>query len=122
MNFLGFQVTKIEEGYVEGDIVMRDELKQQSGFLHGGVTSTLCDLVMGFAAYTLVPEGEGTVTSNLNVMYYRPGKGIKFLAKGRVQKPGKLLYYCSAEIIAIDESGNETLIAESTSAMCSVRH
>ena len=54
MHHIGFNLTKITPGYMEGEIQFKDFLKQQSGFLHGGVIATLADLVSGFAAYSLV--------------------------------------------------------------------
>ena len=50
MKHIGFNLTKIEPGLMEGEIQFMDFLKQQSGFLHGGVIATLSDLVCGFAA------------------------------------------------------------------------
>lgn len=122
MHHIDFQVTKIDAGLIEGEITIQKYHQQQFGFVHGGVTSTLADLVMGFAAYTLVPKGSGTVTADLHVSYLRPGKGVKVLAVGKVVKPGKLLYYCEAEIHTEDESGKRTLIAKGTSTMCAVNH
>lgn len=121
MHHIGFEVTKIECGIVEGEILLQEHHRQQFGFVHGGVTSTLADLVMGFAAYTLVPPHEGTVTADLHISYLRPGMGQKVVARGKVIKPGKLLYYCEAEILTIAEDGSETLIAKGTSTMCAVK-
>lgn len=122
MHHIGFKVLTIEPGYIEGELIIEHHHQQQFGFVHGGVTSTLSDLVMGFAAYTLVPEGEGTVTSDLHVSYLRPGTGVKVIAKGKVVKPGNLLYYCEADIVSVDANGSETLMARATSTMCAVKH
>lgn len=118
---IGYKMTLVEPGYIEGEIDVMDMHLQQNGFLHGGVTSTLADIVMGFAAYTLVPEGQGVVTSDLKVAYLRPGLGKKILAKGRVIKAGNLLYYCEADIISVNPNGSEDLIARGYSTMCSVQ-
>ena len=121
MNYVGFEPTDIEPGYVEGIIRLQEHHLQQNGFVHGGVTSTVADLVMGFAAYTLVPEGEGTVTSDLKVAYLRPGVGHTVLAKGRVIKAGNLLFYCEADIYVQSEKG-EVLVARGYSTMCAVKY
>lgn len=122
MNFIGFEPTAIEEGYVEGMIRLQQHHLQQNGFVHGGVTSTLADLVMGFAAYTLVPEGQGTVTSDLKVAYLRPGIGDVIIAKGRVIKAGNLLFYCEADISVRHPEKGEVLIARGYSTMCAVNY
>lgn len=118
---IGFNLTRVDPGIVEGELHIQKIHEQQNGMIHGGVTSTLADIVMGFAAYSLVAEGEGTVTSDLKVAYLRPGKGVKLLAKGRVIKPGNMLYYCESDIICIDQLGTETLIARGYSTMCAIK-
>lgn len=118
---IGYQMTLVSPGHVEGEIDVKEMHLQQNGFLHGGVTSTLADIVMGFAAYTLVPQGQGMVTSDLKVAYLRPGTGKKILAKGRVIKAGNLLYYCEADIISVNLDGSEELIARGYSTMCAVQ-
>ncbi|PKR86935.1 PaaI family thioesterase [Heyndrickxia camelliae] len=47
------------------------------GIVHGGITATVLDTVMGTLANTLVPEGYGAVTSNLAIHFIAPGKGEK---------------------------------------------
>jgi len=118
---IGFTLSHIAPGIVEGELIIKEMHLQQSGIVHGGVTSTIADIVMGFSAYTLVGEGEGTVTSDLKIAYLRPGNGQKLLARGRVIKPGRLLYYCEADIISVDELGSETLIARGYATMCAVK-
>lgn len=122
MNFIGFETTKIEAGYIEGEIQLQQHHMQQSNFVHGGVTSTVADVVMGFAAFTLVPEVQGTVTSDLKVAYLRPGIGNKLIAKGRVIKAGNMLFYCEADIICVHPENGEQLIARGYSTMCAVKH
>lgn len=122
MQHLGFNVTHIEEGYLEGELVLEKIHLQQNGFVHGGITSTLADIVMGFSAFTLVAEGEGTVTSDLKIAYLRPGIGNKIIAKGRVIKPGNLLHYCEADVYCVHPDKGEVLIARGYSTMCVVKH
>lgn len=50
MKLMGFEVTKIEVGRVEGELVLEQKHKQHKGFAHGGVIATLADIVAGFAA------------------------------------------------------------------------
>jgi hypothetical protein len=57
LHHIGFQITKLEPGYMEGEVPFETFLQQQDGFVHGGVTSTIADMVMGFAAYSMVEEG-----------------------------------------------------------------
>lgn len=119
MHHIGFNLNRIEPGLVEGSCEIKQFLKQQNGFVHGGVTATVADLVMGFAAFTLVSKGKGTVTSDLKIAYLRPGIGEKLEAKGYVVKAGNLLYYCEADIF-VRNGSKEILIARGYSTMCSI--
>lgn len=116
MRHIGFDLTRIDPGYVEGEMLLADFAKQQMGFVHGGITATLADIVAGFAAYTRSPLDKNVVTSSINVMYYHPGKGQRLRAVGRVLKAGSRLHYCESEIFAIDGTA-ELLIARATSTM-----
>ena len=116
MRHIGFELTEISQGLVKGSMPLADFAKQQLGFLHGGVTATVADIVAGFAAYSCSPLDKNVVTSSLNVMYYHPGEGERVEAIGRVLKAGSRLHYCESEIYVIKEN-EALLIARATSTM-----
>lgn len=121
MQYIGLRDTRVEPGYMEAELLLETKHLQQNGYVHGGVISAVADIVMGFSAYAMVAEGEGTVTSDLKIAYLRPGIGSVLLAKGRVIKPGRMLYYCESDIICRSPEGEETLIARGYATMCVVR-
>lgn len=116
MRHIGFVLDRLEPGYAEGHIVLQEQHRQQHGFLHGGVTATVSDLVTGFAAWTLISKQESVVTADLKINYLYPGKGNLLKARGRVMKTGNLLHFCEAELW-IDES---PVIARANAIMCTV--
>ncbi len=116
MHFIGFEITKIEEGYVEGEMNLFEKSQQQDGWVHGGITATVADIVMGFAAYTLVAQGERVVTVNSQINYYKAGKGDKILATGRVTKAGSRFHFCESEVL-VQQGDEKMLIAKAGSAM-----
>jgi uncharacterized protein (TIGR00369 family) len=113
MNHLGFKPTLIEAAKVIGILEVKPEHKQQIGFLHGGVTATLADLAAGFAAFTLVKEGQTLVTIEMKVSYLNPGVGSHAKAIGSVIKIGQKMAFAEAEIYSINND-IETLIAKSS--------
>ncbi len=113
MNHLGFKPTFIEAAKVIGILEVKPEHKQQIGFLHGGVTATLADLAAGFAAFTLVKEGQTLVTIEMKVSYLNPGVGSHAKAIGSVVKIGQKMAFAEAEIYSINND-IETLIAKSS--------
>ncbi len=117
---IGFEMTEIEVGRVEGVLLFRKMLEQQNGYFHGGVISTLCDMACGYAAYSLVRQGEQIFTVELKVSYLRKGIGDKLVAKGNVLKAGNNFHFCEAEIFA-EKDGERKLVAKATSTMAVVK-
>ena len=115
MHLVGADLTRIEPGRVEAELTLGRQHQQQRGFAHGGLIATLADLVAGFAAVTLVPDGVGIVTSDLRVSYLNPGVGQRLRAVGWVLKAGRRLHFCEAEVWCDD-----VLIAKASATMAVV--
>ncbi len=115
MHLLGADLTLITAGRVEAELVLAQVHQQQRGFVHGGVTATMADLVAGFAATTLVPDAYGVVTADLRISYLHPGIGQRLRAVGWVLKPGRRLHFCEAEVWCDD-----LLIAKASATMAVV--
>ncbi|GGG14232.1 PaaI family thioesterase [Pontibacter amylolyticus] len=120
MKLMGFEVTKIEVGRVEGELLLEQKHKQHKGFAHGGVIATLADIVAGFAAVSLVPKGHHVVTAEIKVSYFHPGVGDKLLAKGYVLKQGRKLNFCEAEVYVVKGSQEPLLIAKASASMANI--
>ena len=103
----GFEVIAAEPGYAEVAMAWRPEVGQYSGFLHAGLVGALLDTACGFAAATLVGR---VLASHFSVNCLRPAVGQRFVAKGRVVKPGKIQVFTRAELFATAD-GKETLVA-----------
>ena len=79
-------------------IDMRDDLRQPSGVLHGGVTATLIDTAMAFAVRTRLAMTEATATIDLTVHYLRPHMTGKFICTAKVVRAGKRIFTVSADV------------------------
>ncbi len=117
VEYLHFKVSVLNDGYVEAEIPFLPHMEQQDGFLHGGVTSTLADMAMGFASYSLVEEGQKVMTVQLSVSYFNRGDAPKIKCIGKVVKAGKRFHFCEAELIGIYDDENSFIIAKATSTM-----
>ncbi|WP_299700028.1 PaaI family thioesterase [uncultured Pontibacter sp.] len=120
MKLMGFEVTKIEVGRVEGELVLEQRHKQHKGFAHGGVIATLADIVAGFAAVSLVPKDHHVVTAEIKVSYFHPGVGDKLLAKGIVLKQGRKINFCEAEVYVVKGDQEPLLIAKASASMANI--
>ena len=116
MHLMGFDLTNIKAGEVTGEMDLAQKHLQQYGFVHGGVTATILDITMGFAAYSLMPLGKGVVTANISVDYLNPGSGDKIIAIGEVEKPGSKMVFCTGKVYT-EKDGVLTLIASARSVM-----
>lgn len=121
MHLLDFEIETIEVGEITGRLVLQEKHKQHKGFVHGGVTATIADIVMGFAAVTLVPADQHVVTADLRVSYLNPGVGEELFARGWVIKQGKMLNFCEAEIFSKDGAGKKVLIAKASATMATIQ-
>ncbi|WP_175157246.1 PaaI family thioesterase [Achromobacter mucicolens] len=102
MALLGARLHSVEPGRVEIVLPYREDLCQQNGFLHAGISTTIADSAGGYAAYTLFGPGEDVLTSEFKMNFLAPAKGDRFVATGRVVKPGKRLSVCQVEMFAHD--------------------
>jgi uncharacterized protein (TIGR00369 family) len=116
MHLMGFDLTEIQAGKIVGEMSLTQNHLQQYGFVHGGVTATILDITMGFAAYTLMPVGKGVVTANISIDYLNPGDGDKIIAIGEVEKPGGRLVFTIGKVY-VEKDGVRKQIASARAVM-----
>lgn len=90
-------------GRAEFQMTVRDQHLRTLGLLHGGVTATLLDTAMGYAAVTTAPEGHYVVTVQLNINYIRPARhGETLRATGEIVHTGRQTAVARGEIRTSD--------------------
>jgi len=119
MKTVGASIISIEPGYVELEFNHDPKLTQQHGFIHAGIVSTVLDSACGYAAFSLMPKGSAVLTIEFKVNLLSPAQGEKFIAIGRVKKPGKTITVCDGEIFAV-RNGQKNLAATMTGTMMSI--
>jgi len=87
---------KMDEATISVEI--RDDLRQPSGVLHGGVTATLIDTAMAFAVRTRLEPTAATATIDLTVHYLRPLVEGKATCVAKIVRAGKRIFTVSAEV------------------------
>jgi uncharacterized protein (TIGR00369 family) len=100
MRTLGARLSRIEPGEVDIAFAFNDAFTQQNGFLHAGIATALVDTACGLAAYTLMPADADVLSVEFKVNLLRPAVGERFLACGRVIKPGNTLIVTQGELRA----------------------
>ena len=102
MRLIGASLDVVEPGRVDIVLPYRQDLCQQNGFLHAGISTTIADSAGGYAAFSLFQPGEDVLTSEFKMNFLAPAKGDRYVASGRVVKPGKRLSICQVEVHAYD--------------------
>jgi len=117
MSTLGATLTRVAPGLVEITLPHRVDLTQQHGYLHAGIAGTIADSAGGYAGFSLMPPGSTVLSVEYRVHLLAPARGERFVARGRVVKPGRTLTVCELEVEAIEGErrtrcviGTQTLI------------
>jgi uncharacterized protein (TIGR00369 family) len=116
MATIGASVLSVAPGEVELVMPFSDKLTQQHGFIHAGIVTMLVDTACGFAALSLMPEDAAVLTTEFKVNLLSPAKGERFIARGKVVRPGKKLMVCLGEVFA-EENGKRKQVALMTASM-----
>ena len=103
-NWLKPTILKAEKGKISLKYVVRDEMTNAMGNLHGGVTSGIIDDILGATVFTL-GEQQFFATINLSIDYLSAVKnGDTVVAHSKIIKHGKQLIHAECEIWNADET------------------
>jgi uncharacterized protein (TIGR00369 family) len=107
---VGTELTAFSPGHVELTIPITHRLKQQHGFVHGGVISYAADNALTFVGGSVL--GPTVVTSEYKINYLRPAIGNKLIARATVVYSSKTQAVCRCDLSVVTE-GKENLCAVS---------
>jgi uncharacterized protein (TIGR00369 family) len=100
---LGAELTQFAEGRAELRLAITDRLKQQNGFVHGGVICYAADTALTFAGGSAL--GTAVVTSDLLIHYLRPGIGDWLVARASVVGTTRTRAVCRCDVFVSSEQG-----------------
>lgn len=115
--FIGARLTSSGPGNVELSIQIADHLKQQHGFVHGGVISYLADNSITFAGGLAL--GGNALTSEFKINYLKPAIGSLLVARAHAKSVGKRQAVCQCDVFAVQD-GEESLCAIAQGTVVSV--
>jgi uncharacterized protein (TIGR00369 family) len=99
---IGAELTGIGEDWAEISVTMREELRQQHGYAHGGVVCYLADNALTFAGGMAL--GGDALTAEFKINYVKPGQGERLVARAKALSVGRrqavcqcLIYSCTGE-------------------------
>ncbi|WP_419587029.1 PaaI family thioesterase [Streptomyces sp. Qhu-G9] len=120
-SLLGARLVAFGEGEAVLELDIRDDLRQQNGFVHGGVLGYAADNALTFAAGTVA--GPRLLTSGFTIDYLRPADGTLLRAHARVVRAGRTRVVCRCDLSTTDAEGARTLcaVAQGTIAVAAPR-
>ena len=98
MNTLGAQLDLIDHGKVIISVKLKQNMMQQHGFGHAGVTFSIGDSAAGYAALTTMKQNQEVLTSEMKIHLLAPADGKILKAVGTVLKSGKRLIVVQSNI------------------------
>lgn len=106
---LGVELLEFEEGRASLALKMRDELRQQHGFIHGGIVAYLADCALSFAGGSVLGD---SITVEFKINYMRPARGDgRLIAIGEVVGHGRTQATVRVDVFLEDEAGERTRCA-----------
>lgn len=105
---LGAELTDAGPGSAEIRVRNRPELRQQHGFVHGGVIGYLADNALTFAGGLAL--GGDALTAEYKINYARPAVGEVLVARAEAVVTTRRQAVCQCSVFAVD-GGEERLVA-----------
>lgn len=99
---IGVEVVDVHEDGVTIRCALRPELMNGAGMLHGGVTATLVDAVVGIAIFRHFGGRRRMATTELKLNYLRPISNGAALARAKILRTGQHLCIGQAEVFDQD--------------------
>jgi len=97
--FLGIELGEMKRGAATLQLEIRDELRRNNGFAHGGVVASLADTAAAFAILTLLEPSETTTTIDLTIHYLRPLVKGRATAEARIVRAGRRVLVISVDVL-----------------------
>ncbi|SCD41097.1 uncharacterized domain 1-containing protein [Streptomyces sp. BpilaLS-43] len=118
-SLVGARLTGFGDGAATLEVGVRDELRQQNGFLHGGVLAYAADNALTFAAGTTL--GAAVLTGGFSIQYIRPATGRTLSARAVVVHTARRQAVARCDLYTVDDEGTETLCAVAQGTVLSAR-
>ena len=110
MKTIGAQLDLVDDGKVIISVKLKQNMMQQHGFGHAGVTFSIGDSAAGYAALTKMEENQEVLTSEMKIHLLSPADGKILKAVGSVLKTGKRLIVVKSDIYSLKDE-KEKLVA-----------
>jgi 1,4-dihydroxy-2-naphthoyl-CoA hydrolase len=95
----GLEVLEIDEQRVRAQVVVRDELKQPMGLVHGGVLASIAESITSLATFRAVfPDGSSAQGLSNHSSFLRPIREGTIHAEARRRHRGRTIWVWDVDI------------------------
>src|SRR6059058_3722998 len=95
----GLEITGRDEESVMGEVVVRDELKQPAGLVHGGVFASIAESLASLGtAFKVIPDGNVAVGLSNQTSFLRPITDGTIHAVATVKHRGRTTWVWEVEM------------------------
>lgn len=105
---IGAELAVLSPGRCELHVPVSDAVKQQHGFVHGGVVSYAADNALTYAGGTSLRVP--VVTSEFKINYLRPAIGERLIARAEAVHTSRTQAVCRCDVFVVQD-GQEKLCA-----------
>lgn len=105
---IGAELVALSPGRCELQVPVTDAVKQQHGFVHGGVLSYAADNALTYAGGTALRVP--VVTSEFKINYLRPAIGERLIARAEAVHTSRTQAVCRCDVFVLQD-GVEKLCA-----------
>jgi len=105
---IGAELHALAQGQCELHVPVTDKIRQQYGFVHGGVVSYAADNALTYAGGTALRLP--VVTSEFKINYLRPAVGERLIARAHAVHTSKSQAVCRCDVFIL-KNGEEKLCA-----------
>ncbi|MEC3957727.1 PaaI family thioesterase [Nocardia sp. CDC153] len=106
---VGAELTAFDADNAVLEVPIRDDLRQQFGYVHGAVLSYLADNTITFAGGAVL--GPNVLTGGFTITYLRPADGIALRAVARVVDATRRQAVCDCRVYSVPAVGDPVLCA-----------
>ncbi len=113
---IGLELTELTDEIASGTVVVRDELKQPQGLVHGGVYASIAESLASFGTGIAVyPEGKLAMGLSNQTSFLRPITQGTIHAKATRRHKGRTTWVWEVEIF--DDDGKLCVLTRMTVAV-----
>jgi 1,4-dihydroxy-2-naphthoyl-CoA hydrolase len=100
----GLELVEVSGDVACGRVVVRDELKQPAGLVHGGVYAAVAESLASYGtALAVMPEGRMAMGLSNNTSFIRPITGGTIHAMARPRHRGRSTWVWEVELLDDDD-------------------